>query len=512
MSPNLDALRETYAKAGQDHVFTFYDKLSPSEQQSLLQQLAGIDVERVNRVWSTAMKAEQEEKENAEKMKKDPEAVKDSIQPLPSSALASLVPTSASDKASHEQADKWREIGTKAIKDNQVAVLLMAGGQGTRLGSSAPKGCYDIGLASHKSLFQLQGERIRKLERLAEGGRIPWYVMTSGPTRKDTEAFFEENAFFGLNKEDVVFFDQGAFSRSLCHYVTDLSHVSGVLPALSNDGKIMLSTPHSVSVAPDGNGGLYAAIRQSPISTDSTSTVLKDMHRRGIRYIHAYCVDNCLVKVADPVFLGYCIEKKAACGAKVVRKEDPHESVGVLAMRDGAFSVVEYSELSKEKAEQRDPETGDLAYRAANIANHFYTLDFLDQVESMEAQMAFHIARKKIPTVDLATEDSIKPDSPNGMKLELFVFDVFPFTKALGVLEVERREEFSPLKNAPGSKSDNPETSRRDIYAQQKRWLEAVGAEVKEGCEVEISPLVSYNGEGLEGYRGKTFEESCQLD
>ncbi|KAJ9110946.1 hypothetical protein QFC20_002712 [Naganishia adeliensis] len=478
MSLNLESLRDTYAKAGQEHVFTFYDKLSPDDQQSLLRQLA----------------AEQEERENAEKMKNDPEAAKDSIQPLPSSALASLVPTSASDKASHEQADKWRGIGTKAIKDNQVAVLLMAGGQGTRLGSSAPKGCYDIGLASHKSLFQLQGERIRKLERLADGGRIPWYVMTSGPTRKDTEAFFEENAFFGLNKEDVVFFDQG------------------VLPALSNDGKIMLSTPHSVSVAPDGNGGLYAAIRQSPISTDPASTVLKDMHRRGIRYIHAYCVDNCLVKVADPVFLGYCIEKKAACGAKVVRKEDPHESVGVLAMRDGAFSVVEYSELSQEKAEERDPETGDLAYRAANIANHFYTLDFLDQVESMEAHMAFHIARKKIPTVDLATGDSIKPDSPNGMKLELFVFDVFPFTKALGVLEVERREEFSPLKNAPGSKSDNPETSRRDIYAQQRRWLEAVGAEVKEGCEVEISPLVSYNGEGLEGYRGKKFEESCQLD
>lgn len=274
----------------------------------------------------------------------------------------------------------------------------------------------------------------------------------------------------------------------------------------------MLSSTSSVSVAPDGNGGLYAAIRQSPSTAPSNRTVLQDMHHRGIRYIHAYCVDNCLVKVADPVFLGYCIEKRAACGAKVVRKEDPHESVGVLAMRDGAFSVVEYSELSKEKAEQRDPETGDLAYRAANIANHFYTLEFLDQVESMEPQMAFHIARKKIPTVDLSTGNAIKPDTPNGMKLELFVFDVFPFTKALGVLEVERREEFSPLKNAPGSASDNPETSRRDIYAQQKRWLEAAGAKVADGCVVEVSPLVSYNGEGLEQYRGRVFEVSTQLE
>lgn len=209
MTANLESLRQTYAKAGQEHVFTFYDKLSADDRQSLLKQLAGIDVERVNRVWRTAIKAEQEEKENAERMKHEPEAAKDSIQPLPKEAMASLVPTSGEDKASREQADKWRDIGVDAIKEGQVAVLLMAGGQGTRLGSSAPKGCYDIGLASHKSLFQLQGERIRKLERLASGGRIPWYVMTSGPTRKDTEKFFEENGFFGLNKEDVVFFDQG---------------------------------------------------------------------------------------------------------------------------------------------------------------------------------------------------------------------------------------------------------------------------------------------------------------
>jgi hypothetical protein len=213
---DLESLREKYAKAGQEHVFTFYDRLSPTDQHSLLSQLSGIDVERVNRVWSTAIEAEREEKAKVEKARIEPGGVKDEIEPLPSSAVASLVPTSASDKASKEQATKWREIGKNAIRDGKVAVLLMAGGQGTRLGSSAPKGCYDIGLKSRKSLFQLQGERIRKLELLAGGGaRIPWYVMTSGPTRKDTEAFFRENGFFGLDKEDVVFFDQGAFFISL---------------------------------------------------------------------------------------------------------------------------------------------------------------------------------------------------------------------------------------------------------------------------------------------------------
>lgn len=262
-----------------------------------------------------------------------------------------------------------------------------------------------------------------------------------------------------------------------------------------------------MSVAPDGNGGVYAAMRQ-PLSDTSDRSVLSDMHSRGIHYIHAYCVDNCLVRVADPVFIGYSIEKGSECGAKVVRKESPHESVGVLAMKGKAFSVVEYSELSKDKAELRDPETGGLAFRAANIANHFYTLEFLDKVEGMEASMAFHIARKKIQTVNLESGEIIKPSQPNGMKLELFVFDVFPFTHSLGVLEVERYEEFSPLKNAPGTGSDDPETSRRDLLAQQQRWLTKAGAQIGQGVEVEVSALVSYAGEGLKSVKGRTFVKS----
>lgn len=271
----------------------------------------------------------------------------------------------------------------------------------------------------------------------------------------------------------------------------------------------MLSSTSTISVAPDGNGGLYAALRR-PLTSDSSTTVLSDLRDRNIQYIHAYCVDNCLVRVADPTFVGCCIARNAAAGAKVVRKTIPTESVGVLAKKGDAYSVVEYSELSKEKAELRTDD-GQLAFRAANIANHFYTTAFLETVEAMEKKMAFHIARKKIPTVDLSTGDSIKPTEPNGMKLELFVFDVFPFTKNLCVLEVERAEEFSPLKNAPGSKADCPETSRRDLLAQQKRWLEAAGATVQDGVEVEVTPEVSYAGEGLDFVKGKTFAKSGVL-
>jgi len=274
------------------------------------------------------------------------------------------------------------------------------------------------------------------------------------------------------------------------------------------EGKVILDSPSHIAVAPDGNGGVYAATRTPLSSSDKSHTVLSDLSRRKVLYVHAYCVDNCLVRVADPVFLGYSISKQADCAAKVVPKKEPTESVGVVTCRGNKFGVVEYSEISKEQAERRDPETGELVFRAGNIVNHFYTTTYLNQVERFEAEMAFHIARKKIPHIDLESGQSVKPSKPNGMKLELFVFDVFPFTERFAVLEVERKEEFSPLKNAPGTGSDDPETSRSDLLAQHKRFLERAGAKVKDSVEIEISPLVSYAGEGLETVKGKTFSKS----
>lgn len=272
------------------------------------------------------------------------------------------------------------------------------------------------------------------------------------------------------------------------------------------DGKILLDSKSKVAVAPDGNGGLYAALR-APISGPGSHNVLQDLEARHVTYVHAYCVDNCLVRVADPVFIGYSISKQADCAAKVVRKTFPTEAVGVVAMRGDKFSVIEYSEISKEQAEMRD-ESGELAFRAANIANHFYTTDFLKQVESFEECMAFHIARKKIPHVSLENGELVKPAKPNGMKLELFVFDVFPYARHMMVLEVDRQEEFSPLKNAPGTGSDDPETSRKDLLAQQKRFLEAAGASLGDGVEIELSPMVSYAGEGLSSVKGAKYSRS----
>ncbi|KAF9516582.1 hypothetical protein BS47DRAFT_1340704 [Hydnum rufescens UP504] len=473
---------ERYTKAGQAHVLQFYDSLDEKEGKVLLDAASQIDVERVNRVFASSV--------NVDTSARDAEP----IQPLPDDAFDSTI---GEDKAS--QVQEWRKIGLEAIAAGKVGVLLMAGGQGTRLGSSDPKGCYDIGLPSHKPLFQLQAERITRLQAVAElelgkpdgSVFIPWYIMTSGPTRPATESFFQKNDFFGLARANVIFFEQGT------------------LPCFSPDGKVILSSRHEIATAPDGNGGLYAALRQPLSLLDDTHTVLTDLKSRNIDYVHAYAVDNCLVRVADPVFLGASIAKKADCAAKVVPKSSASEAVGVVAIKGDVFSVVEYSEITKEQAERIDPhKPGQLAFRAANIANHFYTREFLEQVESFEDRMTFHIAHKKIPYCTPNGEVVAKPPKPNGIKLELFVFDVFPFAKRMFVLEVVRNEEFSPLKNAPGTGSDDPDTSRRDLLVQQRRFLERAGASVADDAVIEVSPLVTYAGEGLESVKGKTFSRS----
>ncbi|ORZ39048.1 nucleotide-diphospho-sugar transferase, partial [Catenaria anguillulae PL171] len=460
---HYDAIKAKYDAAGQGHVFAFWAKLADPEKLALLQQLSQADPHRVNRIYEKAMQASHIDASTTK------------IDPLPASVFLSTA------NASKDQLAKFHDAGMAAIKQGKVAVLLMAGGQGTRLGSKDPKGCFNIGLPSAKSLFQLQAERLSRLQTIA-GGTLPWYVMVSGPTRKDTVAFFEKHAFFGLNKEHVHFFEQGT------------------LPALDKDGKIFLESMGKLSVAPDGNGGVYAALE--------TEGILAHMKQHGVEYIHAYCVDNCLVKVADPVFLGYNILNGSEVGAKTVRKTDPKEPVGVVCLRNGKYGVVEYSEIPESVSAAQNAD-GSLKLSAANIANHFYTRAFLERVKEFEGQLEYHVAHKKIAHVNVASGEQITPSSPNGVKMELFIFDVFPFCKTFSVFEGERRDEFSPLKNKDGV--DSPVTSRRDILDLHRRYLTAAGATLADGVEVEVSPLVSYAGEGLEAFKGKKFTETTHL-
>lgn len=241
---------------------------------------------------------------------------------------------------------------------------------------------------------------------------------------------------------------------------------------------------------------------------------MADLKKREIPYIHAYCVDNCLVKVADPVFIGYCVQKGADCGVKSVPKVLPTESVGVICLKDGKPSVVEYSEISKAQSEQRDS-AGKLTLNLANIANHFYTTAFLNRIQEFEDKLEYHVAKKAIKYVD-STGTLVTPEGKNGIKLELFIFDILPFSERFVVLETSREDEFSPLKNAPGCvDGDSPDTSRADIIAQHVRYLKNVGGSIghSDGSEIvfEISPLVSYDGEGLESLNGKVIQNGTLI-
>ncbi|KAI8342050.1 nucleotide-diphospho-sugar transferase [Chlamydoabsidia padenii] len=482
LSPSeFSALKTKYEECGQGHVFQFYDELTTEEQGSFVEQLLAINVERLNDIYAKAVQAASNS-HNGE-----------SVEPLGKDVFDTVLPDNNNRKRKHQDIQDWETLGLSLIAKNQVAVILMAGGQGTRLGSSAPKGCYDIDLPSKKSLFQLQAERILRLQEVAQQYKlpqfqqekvvIPWYIMTSGPTHQPTVDFFKKHQYFGLDEKNITFFEQGT------------------LPCLTMEGKIILESKGRVAIAPDGNGGIYAAVQNKG--------VIDDLKRRGILYTHCYCVDNCLARVADPVFMGYCASKETDCGVKVVRKTEPEEPVGVVCRRGGRYGVVEYSEISQELSEKRDQD-GSLTLRAANIANHFFSTAFLNRVPEFAGELEYHIAKKKIKHVDLATGQQVTPTSNSGMKLECFVFDVFPFAHNFAVLEVDRKEEFSPLKNAPGSGVDCPETSRRDIIAQHVRFIQAAGGSVKgvpqnivEASQVpddltfELSPWVSYAGEGL---------------
>ncbi|KAJ5481037.1 UDP-N-acetylglucosamine pyrophosphorylase [Penicillium diatomitis] len=473
-------LQKKYTDAGQGQVFAFVDELETVDKSRLYHQLSTFDVTRINELADRALNPPKTEETAA------------TLEPLPASATASIIDSDPTDLKN------WYNAGLKEVADNKVAVVLMAGGQGTRLGSSAPKGCFDIGLLSEKSLFQLQAERIVKLQELAnqahgtQSAVIPWYVMTSGPTRKPTEEFFEKNKFFGLSKENVFIFEQG------------------VLPCISNDGKIIMESKSKVAVAPDGNGGIYQAI--------VTSGVREDMRKRGIQHIHAYCVDNCLVKVADPVFIGFSASKKVDIATKVVRKRDAAESVGLILQKNGKPDVVEYSEIDQATAEAKDPKDPELLkFRAANIVNHYYSFSFFESIENWMHKLPHHVARKKIPHVDPESGEAVKPTSPNGVKLEQFVFDVFPMTplEKFACIEVRREDEFSPLKNAAGTGQDDPDTSRADIMKQGQRWIEAAGGiVVTEGDKfgVEVSPLISYGGENLEFLQGREIKAPAIIE
>mmetsp|Transcript_14398 Transcript_14398/g.25396 ORF Transcript_14398/g.25396 Transcript_14398/m.25396 type:complete len:347 (-) Transcript_14398:1604-2644(-) len=283
--------------------------------------------------------------------------------------------------------------------------------------------------------------------------------------------FFKEHNYFGLKKEDVFFFAQGT------------------LPCMTNEGKIILQSKNQLAVAPDGNGGIYMSMLNSG--------ALADMEKRGIESIHVCSVDNAIARVADPVFVGYCRERKADVGNKGCPKVSWDEKVGVMAKKDGKFSVVEYTEITEENAKQTSSD-GSLLFSTGNICNHYFSVEFIRSKVLSSLSNCYHIQKKKIPAADDKGE-TVKPTENNGIKLEMYIFDVFPLASTMAILECDRASEFTPVKNAPGSATDSPDTARAMIFAEHKKWLLAAGGKVTGEADAacEISGLVSYAGEDL---------------
>lgn len=469
----IETLRKHLEKYGQEHLIKFWDEIDDEQRQQLKHEIDELDLSELK---SFLERVNTTETGNTEKLD-------DKLKPIEESLFLSIRRTSP------ELIKQYYHEGLKQISEGHVGVLLMAGGQGTRLGFSHPKGMYDVGLPSHKTLFQIQAERIRTLQRLAfqqfgKHGQITWYIMTSEHTMEPTEAFFKQNNYFGLNANDVIMFEQGS------------------LPCFGFDGKILLDEKHIIAKAPDGNGGIYRALK--------TQGILDDMEHRGVLYLHAHSVDNILIKVADPVFIGYCVQQNADCAAKVVEKSQPNEAVGVICVVDGKYQVVEYSEISTKASELRNFD-GRLTFNAGNICNHFFSTEFLNKIgNKFEKNLKLHVAKKKIPFIDNAGK-RCKPEKPNGIKIEKFVFDVFEFAEKFVVLAVERDDEFSPLKNAESVGKECATTARNDIYKYHKRLIEAAGGHLN-GDICEISPLLSYDGEGLkEIVCGQTYTSPIHL-
>lgn len=467
--------------SGQSHILAHLPSLTVAEKLTFLKSVNDVPLEMLATYLSGAL----EEERKLQSF--DPTSISTSIAsgvdediaPFAGDSMCTTATTDASQLATLEEC---RQRGMTAVANGEVAAVLLAGGQGTRLGYDGPKGMYDIGLPSQSTLFRYMAERIKKLGQLSGGGdkSVPFYIMTSPLNHVATATYFAEHADeFGI---DVQFFPQGT------------------LPALTFEGKMILETPTSLAVAPDGNGGIYPALVKHGI--------LKDMKTRGIKYMHVFGVDNALVKPADPTFVGYCINRHADCGNKVLWKTSPDEKVGVVACRGGRPCIVEYSDMSVAMSERRGGD-GRLVFGAGNICNHFYTLHFVEDVIVPNLGSMYHVARKKIPYYDPTLSRTVTPVMNNGIKLESFIFDVFPLSTNMAVLDVKRELEFAPVKNPPGTNSDSPDTARRLFSNVAKGWLRSAGAILTGDVNsdlCEIRPLTSYDGEGLAEYKGKEIE------
>ena len=425
----------------QEHLLAFWDELNPQQQDALAQQIEGIDFALIRRL------SEGRDEQG------DMRAMAMRAAPPPAFRL-----DTAQNAFTPEQA---RRRADEALAAGQLGAVLVAGGQGTRLGFEHPKGMFRIGPLSSKTLFQVHVEKIVAAGR-RYGVRIPLYLMTSPATHEETVAFFGAHDRFGLADEDLIVFCQRT------------------MPAVdAPTGRVLLEAPGQIALSPDGHGGILAAMAKSG--------VLDDVRRRGIRQLFYFQVDNPLVDIGGREFIGYHLLGNSELSTQVIDKRDPLERVGNVVEVDGKLMVIEYSDLPDEAAVRRNAD-GSLAIWAGSIAVHVLDTALLQHLADQSDALPFHIARKKVSHIDAAGA-RIEPADPNAIKFERFVFDLIPRARNAIVVEVDRRLGFAPLKNASGAKEDTPESVRAQIAALARDWLRQAEVEVDNEAVVEISPL-----------------------
>lgn len=431
---------------GQQHLLDHWNSLNDAAQACLAEQLAGIDLDCIAKLWDQSGKSETDWKGLAARGQTPP-----GIRLHDASPLFSV--------------EDAREAGEKALRAGAVATILVAGGQGSRLGFPHPKGMYPIGPVSNRTLFEIFADQIIATTARYET-KLPLYLMTSPATHDETVAYFAENNNLGLAADQVKIFCQGT------------------MPAVDAEtGQLLLADKGKLFESPDGHGGTLAALVRSGC--------LDQMGEQGIQYLFYFQVDNPLVRVADPAFLGYHILSKSQMTTQVIAKDDPLERVGNVVSVDGRLQIIEYSDLPDEAAHRTNSD-GTLALWAGSIAVHVFDVEFLSQVRGDHDALPFHFARKKVPYI-AGDGTLVEPSEPNAIKFERFIFDLLPLAQNAIVVEVAPSEGFAPLKNASGAAKDTPESTRAAISAQYASWLRAVGAPVAEHVNVEINPNFAFD-------------------
>lgn len=415
-------------EASQTHVFRWWNEISKQEKKHLLHQIATIDFPFIQNLFKIKSLC-----------KTQPDTRAAGLQLTPPNVIS--VPVNDQEKISALEA---RRIGEESLRNGEIAILTVAGGDGTRLGIGKPKGMLSVAPLSGKSIFQLHAEKIYVIQKKFQV-TIPWYLMTSETNDSATREFFRVLNFFGLDPKQVHFF------------------IQRMLPVIDLRGNLLMNSKSSIIMSPNGHGGIITALKENGI--------LGNIKERGIKNIFYHQVDNVLIKMVDPVFIGYHLKKQAEISLKSVKKLHPEEKVGIIGYINGKLHIIEYSELSQSDMYAQNAD-GLLKYNAANVAIHLMDTDFLEQVCQDGTMLPYHAAQKKVPYLN-ANGEIIPPKENNAVKFECFIFDILKHVKRGVVMEVLREDEFSPLKNKEGDNS--PVTVVRDINNFFGKWLMNVG-------------------------------------